>query len=126
MVHNFSADLKSVDYLDFTYAKFQTKDFELLSMPNATIFGDPKTCRYQAYTNGQNNNLYWKVLAARLTFIIVFQNIVACLQQSIDWAIPDIPEKLDNLIKRENYLVSNKMMREEKKKMFLCNLQRKH
>lgn len=36
------------------------------------------------------------------------------LQQFIDWAIPDKPNKLDSLMKRENFLVSNKIIREEK------------
>lgn len=36
------------------------------------------------------------------------------LQQFIDWAIPDKPAELDSLIKRENYLVSNKIIREER------------
>lgn len=57
---------------------------------------------------------YWKILTARLAFIIVFQNVAQWLQQFIDWAIPDKPDKLDALIKRENFLVSNKIIREER------------
>lgn len=89
-----------------------------------TIFGDPEICRYPEFRNGPHDErpykrpyYYFKILAARLAFIIVFQNIVACIQQFIDWAIPDKPQKLDSLIKRENYLVSNKIIREEKQRI---------
>lgn len=121
MVHDYSEDLKNVDYLEYIYAYFDTKDFEADSQPNVTKFIDPGICRYPEFRNGPYHDrpykrpyYYWKILAARLAFIIIFQNIVAWLQQFIDWAIPDKPQKLDSLIKRENYLVSNKIIREEK------------
>lgn len=121
MVHDFSEDLKNIDYLEYTLAYFDTKDFEGDSKPNVTLFGDPEICRYPEFRNGPHADhpykrpyYYWKILAARLAFIIIFQNIVAWLQQFIDWAIPDKPSKLDSIIKRENYLVSNKIIREEK------------
>ena len=39
---------------------------------------------------------------------------MAFLQQFIDWVVPDKPSKLDSQMKRETYLVSNKIIREEK------------
>lgn len=50
----------------------------------------------------------------RLAFIIIFQNLVAWIQQAIDWLIPDKPAELDDLMKREDYLVSSKIIREER------------
>lgn len=124
MVHNFSEDLKNIDYLEFIFAYFDTKDFEPDSKPNATIFGEHDICRYPEFRNGPNHDrpykrpaYYWKILAARLAFIIIYQNVVASIAQFIDWAIPDRPTKLDSLIKRENFLVSNKIIREEKLKI---------
>ena len=124
LVHDHSEDLKNIDYLEYIYAYFDTNDFERASKPNVSSFGDPDICRYPEFRNGPLHErpykrpyYYWKILAARLAFIIVFQNIVAWLQQFIDWAIPDKPQKLDSLIKRENYLVSNKIIREEKKRI---------
>lgn len=122
MVHKYSPDLQSMDYLDYILATFDTKDFEGGIKPNSTI--DIETCRYPEFRNGPQSEhpykrpyYYWKILAARLAFIIIFQNIVSWLQQFIDWAIPDKPSKLDSLMKRENYLVSQKIIREEKLKI---------
>lgn len=121
MVHDFSEDLKDIDYLEFTLAYFDVKDFDPSSKPSSAEF---EICRYPEFRNPPTHEKpykrpyhYWKILAARLAFIIVFQNIVAWLQQFIDWAIPDKPSKLDSLMKRENYLVSNKIIREEKNKI---------
>jgi hypothetical protein len=49
---------------------------------------------------------------------------VAWIQQFIEWAIPDKPEKLDSLIKRENFLVSNKIIREERNKVLMYSRQK--
>lgn len=121
IVHDHSEDLKNLDYLEYIYAYFDTRDFEPGSKPNVTLFVDQEVCRYAEFRNGPRDDrpykrpyYYWKILAARLAFIIIFQNFVGWLQQFIDWAIPDKPQKLDSLIKRENYLVSNKIIREEK------------
>jgi anoctamin-1 len=125
MVHDYSADLKNIDYLEFTLAYFDTKDFE---GGNKTGHPEHEFCRYPEFRNGPTDPnpykrpyYYWKILAARLAFIIVFQNVVAWLQQFIDWAVPDKPQKLDSLMKRENYLVSNKIIREEKNRIIQRN-----
>lgn len=122
LVHDYSEDLKSLDYLEYIFAYFDIKDFEGgWKPPNSTRFVDVEICRYPEFRTRFDDTpkykrpyYYWKILAARLAFIIVFQNIVAWLQQFIDWAVPDKPNKLDSLIKREAYLVSNKIIREEK------------
>lgn len=110
-----------MDYLEFTLAYFDTKDFEG-GKPNVTL--EYEYCRYPEFRNHPLSEhpykrpvYYWKILTARLAFIIIFQNLVSWLQQFIDWAIPDKPNKLNSLIKRENYLVSNKIIREEKLKV---------
>lgn len=121
LVHDYSEDLKNVDYLEFILAYFDTKDFEGGPRPNSSEY---ETCRYPEFRNPPSHEFkykrpayYWKILAARLAFIIIFQNIVAWLQQFIDWLVPDKPDELDSLIKRENYLVSNKIIREEKNRI---------
>jgi anoctamin-1 len=122
-VHDNSEELKNVEYIDFIFAYFKTTDFQPESMPSVL---DVEICRYPEFRNGPGGpdeykrpTYYWKILAARLAFIIIFQNIVAWLQQFIDWAIPDKPFKLDSLIKREEYLVSNKIIREEKQRILM-------
>jgi anoctamin-1 len=126
MIHDHSEDLKGIEYLDFIYAYFDTKDFEEGSMPQTVAGEIIEVCRYPEFRNGPTHpqpykrpTYYWKILAARLAFIIIFQNIVAWLQQFIDWAVPDKPVKLDSLMKRENFLVSNKIIREEKTRILI-------
>jgi anoctamin-1 len=93
LIHDFSTELNKIDYLEFTLAYFDTKDFEGGLKPNATVEYD--ICRYPEFRTGPNHDTpykrpdyYWKILAARLAFIIIFQNIVAWLQQFIDWLVP--------------------------------------
>lgn len=126
MVYTYSKDIqeKFPNYLNFTLAYFNTTDFENGSMPNSTLYGEVEICRYPEFRNPPESThkykrpyYYWKILAARLAFIIVFQNIVAWIQQFIDWAIPDKPGELDSLIKRENYLVSNRIIQMERSKV---------
>lgn len=119
-----SPDLSKMDYLDYYYAYFNTKDFENGWKPPGDF--DPVVCRYPEFRSGPNEDpnlaykrpiYYWKILAARLAFILIFQNLVSCLQTWIDWLIPDIPAKLDSLIKREKYLVDSKIIQEEKNRL---------
>lgn len=133
MVHDHSEDLKNIEYIDFIFAFFDTKDFEETSMPQTPNGEVIEVCRYPEFRNGPGGAqaykrpyYYWKILAARLAFIIIFQNIVAWLQQFIDWAIPDKPNRLDSLMKRENYLVSNKIIREEKNRILLHTRAKMH
>lgn len=130
LVHDHSKDLREIDYLNFTLAYFNTSDFEAGSRPDTTLY-DPEICRYPEFRNPPGHEhpykrpyYYWKILAARLLFIILFQNVVGWLQQFIDWLIPDKPGKLDSLIKRENFLVSNKIIREERNKVLNHTKQR--
>lgn len=102
-------------------AYFNTTQFEGDMKPNTT---EIEICRYPEFRNPPGHEFeykrpdyYWKILAARLAFIIIFQNVVAWLQQFIDWVIPDKPAELDSLIKCENYLVSNKIIKEERQRV---------
>lgn len=44
LVHKYSHDLQNIDYLEYTLAYFDTKDFEGDSKPNSTIFGYHEVC----------------------------------------------------------------------------------
>jgi anoctamin-1 len=121
LMHSYSKELNKIEYLDFIYAVFKTSDFEKDSNMVDERVNDPEYCRYPEFRNGpdadppyKRPDYYWKILAARLAFILIFQNVVVWLQQFIDWVIPDKPDKLDSLIKRENYLVSSKIIQEER------------
>jgi hypothetical protein len=47
---------------------------------------------------------YWRVLTARLAFVIVFEHVIFVLVAFIAWIIPDIPEAVENEIKKEKLL----------------------
>uniref|UniRef100_A0A3Q2U1F2 Anoctamin n=1 Tax=Fundulus heteroclitus TaxID=8078 RepID=A0A3Q2U1F2_FUNHE len=45
---------------------------------------------------------YWSVLAARLAFVIFFQNLAMVLSMLVVWMIPDVPRSLREQLKKEN------------------------
>uniref|UniRef100_A0A3P9I8V4 Anoctamin n=1 Tax=Oryzias latipes TaxID=8090 RepID=A0A3P9I8V4_ORYLA len=45
---------------------------------------------------------YWSVLAARLAFVIFFQNLAMFLGMLVAWMIPDVPRSLREQLKKEN------------------------
>ena len=47
---------------------------------------------------------YWRLLAAKLAFVIVFEHVVFFICRMIDYTVPDIPETIQLRIKRESYL----------------------
>jgi hypothetical protein len=121
MVHYWSEDLENVEYLEFILSYFNVSDFEEQSKPKSS---QHEVCRYPEFRHPPNTEYaykrtryHFKVLAARLGFIIIFQNVVACLQQFIAWVVSEKPANLKSRIKREAYLVSNKIIREEKNKI---------
>ncbi|KAL5275992.1 hypothetical protein ACFFRR_001674 [Megaselia abdita] len=109
-------------YLNWTLARFNTSDY-----PEDSSFSlNVTTCRYAEFRNPpefpENERykrplIYWKILAARLAFLVIFQNIVGMIQTIVAWAIPDTPLKLNDEIKREKLLIHETLMEEEKKKI---------
>ncbi|XP_037919309.1 anoctamin-4 isoform X2 [Hermetia illucens] len=102
---------RPMEFLNFTLAYFDTKDFQEGTEPMISAFANITSCRYQEYRNPpwsdqpyKKTQIYWHILAARLAFIVVFQNIVGMVQMIVAWAIPDTPRKLRDRIKREEFL----------------------
>ncbi|MGH0115935.1 UNVERIFIED_CONTAM: hypothetical protein FKN15_060399, partial [Acipenser sinensis] len=62
---------------------------------------------------------YWSVLAARLAFVILFQNLVMLLSEGLDWMIPDIPKDISEQIKKEKSLMVDVFLKEEHEKLQL-------
>lgn len=56
---------------------------------------------------------YWYILAARLIFVLVFQNVVALVTMLIGWCIPDVPRKLSERIRQEAYLTNEIIIKQE-------------
>ncbi|CAI9741493.1 anoctamin-7 isoform X1 [Octopus vulgaris] len=78
-------------------------NFTLAYSPNGTI---SEECRYFAFRDkeGHYTIFFWRLLASRLSFVIIFEHIVFSTFKLIDFAVPDVPESLEQKIKRERYL----------------------
>ncbi|XP_037087083.1 anoctamin-1-like [Pollicipes pollicipes] len=116
-----STDGTLTGYMNHSLAAFRVSDFSPQYLPRRNgTFGTIDTCRYIDYRNGpddpnpyQPSALYWHVLAARLLFVLVFQNVVYVIMQLVFWITPDIPRKLKERIQQENYLVQEMIVEME-------------
>lgn len=57
--------------------------------------------------------IYWHILAARLAFIVVYQNLVGFVITIVEWTIPDVSRKLNDRIKREAYRTNETIIKHE-------------
>ncbi|XP_066503527.1 anoctamin-1a isoform X2 [Hoplias malabaricus] len=80
-------------------------------------------CRYKDYrdppwseTPYELSKEFWNILAARLAFVIVFQNVVMLMSDFVDWLIPDIPKDISVQIHKEKNLIVELFMKEEQGK----------
>ncbi|PAA91474.1 hypothetical protein BOX15_Mlig021551g3 [Macrostomum lignano] len=92
-------------------------DSELHGYTNFTLAWSPanstaQPCRYKAFRgeDGHYTMFYWKLLAVRLAFVIVFEHVVFFISRMLDILIPDVPEVLQVKIKREQYLAKQALM----------------
>ncbi|KAG0721119.1 Anoctamin-7 [Chionoecetes opilio] len=78
-------------------------NFTLAVAPNNTL---SQQCRYRGYRDDQGNHtlFFWRLLAIRLAFVIIFEHVVFGVCRLIDIVVPDIPHSLEVKIKRERYL----------------------
>uniref|UniRef100_A0A4W6EST5 Anoctamin n=1 Tax=Lates calcarifer TaxID=8187 RepID=A0A4W6EST5_LATCA len=83
-------------------------------------------CRYKDYreppwstTPYEISKEFWAVLAVRLAFVIVFQNVVMLMSDVVDWLIPDIPKDISLQIHKEKILLVDLFMKEEQGKVHI-------
>ncbi|XP_059080629.1 anoctamin-1-like [Tigriopus californicus] len=111
-------------YTNFTLSVFDPEDFEFRSNPalarNDSMTHTPEFCRYTdfRYPPGHSkeyriNEIYWHILAARLAFVVVFQNFVALSLMAIKWVVPNMSTELKERIRREAYLTNEIIIRTE-------------
>nr|CAD7460341.1 unnamed protein product [Timema tahoe] len=86
-------------------------DWDLVGYVNFTLAYAPpgkmiEECRYRGLRDraGNHTPFFWRLLAVRLAFVIVFEHVVFGICRLIDVLVPDIPESLELKIKRERYL----------------------
>ncbi|EDV33579.2 uncharacterized protein Dana_GF21590, isoform D [Drosophila ananassae] len=109
------------NYLNFTLAVFNTKDFQVEPLLGGSQFVNETQCRYTEFRNPpwheqpyKRPMIYWKILTGRLAFIVIYQNIINMLQGILRWAVPDVSGRLLKRITRENFLLREHIIDYEK------------
>lgn len=59
---------------------------------------------------------YWRLLAVRLSFVVIFENVIASLTSLMRWIIPDVPQQLRQQMRQHNYLTNELIMQQEFKR----------
>ncbi|XP_050085558.1 anoctamin-5-like isoform X3 [Anopheles aquasalis] len=123
-MHVVNPDHTDEGFVNHTLAYFNVADFEEHVAPLSSAYTNVTTCRYSEYRNPPDHEspykrpaIYWHILAIRLTFVVIYQNLVSFVQIVVAWAIPDVPGRLQDQIKREQYLTNEYIIEQEKLKM---------
>ncbi|XP_077143079.1 anoctamin-1 isoform X1 [Ranitomeya variabilis] len=134
-LYMYSPDGTMHGFLNNTLAYFNVSDFKPGTGPNIDQdVGYPvEICRYKDYREAPwSENKYditkefWAVLAARLAFVIVFQNLVMFMSDFVDWIIPDIPKDISEQIHREKVLMVEVFLKEEQGKLQMLETWKDH
>lgn len=56
---------------------------------------------------------YYRLLAARLSFVVIFENVIATITSLMRWIIPDVPQKLRQQMRQHNYLTNELILQQE-------------
>ncbi|TRZ00884.1 hypothetical protein DNTS_015618 [Danionella cerebrum] len=111
-------------FTNHTLAYFNTSNFKPGTAPHDTDFDKHlRICRYKDYRDPpwspesyELSKQYWSVLAARLAFVIFFQNLAMFLSMLVAWLIPNVPRSLKEQLKREKTLLMDLLLTEEAEK----------
>lgn len=105
--------------MNHSLSYFNTSDFQVGSAPTINRT-EHEICRYPDYREPpwspnryEQTSLYWHILAARLAFVVVFENIVALVIIIVKWGIPDVPGELRDRIRREAYITNEIIIKQE-------------
>ncbi|XP_012941487.1 anoctamin-4 [Aplysia californica] len=116
----YSDDGSLAGYVNFTMAHFNVSDFDDAHRPTDRSLGDVGMCRYKDFRNPpwedkdyRRSSHFWHILAARLAFVCVFENVVVVVTSLIAWLIPDVPSVLKEQIRREAYITNEIVLKTE-------------
>ncbi|XP_010747651.2 anoctamin-1a isoform X1 [Larimichthys crocea] len=121
----YSPDGTMHGFIDHTLSFFNVSDFQPGTEPLQPMHlgYSVQTCRYKDYreppwssTPYELSKEFWAILAARLAFVIVFQNVVMLMSDFVDWLIPDIPKDISLQMHKEKILMVELFMKEEQGK----------
>lgn len=116
----YSPDNSLDGYVEFTLSKFRTSEFKPNTAPIDPSFSNVTECRYQDYRYGpddpqayERTAVFWNVMAARLIFVVIFENAVAVVMILVRWLIPDTSAELRDQIRREAYITNEIIIKQE-------------
>uniref|UniRef100_A0A3Q1HE81 Anoctamin n=1 Tax=Anabas testudineus TaxID=64144 RepID=A0A3Q1HE81_ANATE len=96
-------------YTEHSLSYFNVSNFPLGSAPITTLNTGVSMCRYKDYRDPPwapdayaYSKQYWSILAAKLAFVIFFQNLAMFLSMLVAWMFPDVPLSLREQLKKEN------------------------
>lgn len=121
----YSPDGSMHGFVNHTLSYFNVSHFQEGKEPMDPMrLGFPvEICRYKDYREPPWSSVpyditkeFWAVLAVRLAFVIVFQNVVLIMNDIVDWVIPDIPKDISLQIHKEKILLVELFMKEEQVK----------
>ncbi|XP_017275119.1 anoctamin-1a isoform X2 [Kryptolebias marmoratus] len=123
--YTYSPDGTMHGFINHTLSYFNVSDFQNGTAPVAPMHLGYKVeiCRYKDYreppwssTPYELSKEFWAILAVRLAFVIIFQNMVMLMSDFVDWLIPDIPKDISLQIHKEKILMVEVFMKEEQGK----------
>ncbi|KAF3833216.1 hypothetical protein F7725_026881 [Dissostichus mawsoni] len=121
----YSLDGTMHGFVNHTLSYFNVSDFQPGTDPLQPMHLGYKVeiCRYKDYREPPSSSSqyelskeFWAVLAARLAFVVVFQNVVMLMSDFVDWLIPDIPKDISLQMHKEKILMVELFMKEEQGK----------
>ncbi|XP_053304753.1 anoctamin-1 isoform X2 [Spea bombifrons] len=134
-LYMYSSDGTMHGFVNHTLSYFNVSDFKPGTAPGMEqdLGYSVVMCRFKDYREPPwSENKYdiskdfWAVLAARLAFVIVFQNLVMFMSEFVDWIIPDIPKDISEQIHREKVLMVEVFLKEEQGKLQMLETWKEH
>ncbi|XP_047452760.1 anoctamin-2 [Mugil cephalus] len=107
-------------YTEHSLSYFNVSNFAAGTAPTTTLFTGVSMCRYKDYRDPPwapdpytFSKQYWSVLAAKLAFVIFFQNLAMFLSMLVAWMIPDVPRSLREQLKKENMMLMEFLLNQD-------------
>lgn len=96
-------------YVNNSLSVYHLKHFEksINHFKGSNVLNYPIThCRYRDYRNEYTQELtvqFWQIAAARLAFLVLFENIAVFIKYLAAWFIPEVPVGIQNKNLRRTY-----------------------
>ncbi|KAM8892171.1 anoctamin-1 isoform 2-T2 [Spinachia spinachia] len=107
-------------YTEHSLSYFNVSNFPPGSAPATGLVPGVSICRYKDYrdppwdTDAYTfSKQYWSVLAAKLAFVIFFQNLAMFLSMLVAWMIPDVPRSLREQLMKENMMLMEFLLNQD-------------